>query len=150
VQVGSYQGLSYLWLCVLRWKIQLACPPVLWPGMEIQGGVDGLALLSWPNKPLGLLYASLSVPRKGRYLSPSTWWIWCFCVCCLGDAGNHSILLVQEGVGSITEPIYGLQSRIPLHMNSQWRNWHLHGHCVPFVPGIGWWISSTRKRKKEK
>ena len=27
MQVGAYQGLSYLWLCVLRWKTQLACPP---------------------------------------------------------------------------------------------------------------------------
>lgn len=27
VQVGDFQGLNYLWLCVLRWKTQLACPP---------------------------------------------------------------------------------------------------------------------------
>ena len=116
--------------------------------MEIQGGVDGLAVHFWPKMLLGLLYAGLSVPRKGWYLSPSTWWISCFCVCCLGDAGSHSIFLVQEGVGSITEPIYGLHFRIPLHMNSQWRNWHLHGYCVPFVPGIDWWISSTWKERK--
>lgn len=35
MQVGACRGLSYLWLCVLRWKTQLACPPsgaVTWHG----------------------------------------------------------------------------------------------------------------------
>lgn len=35
VQVGACRGLSYLWLCVLRWKTQIARPPsgaVTWHG----------------------------------------------------------------------------------------------------------------------
>jgi hypothetical protein len=35
VQIGAYQGLSYLWFYVLRWKAQLACLPsgaVTWHG----------------------------------------------------------------------------------------------------------------------
>jgi hypothetical protein len=146
VQVGAYQGLNYLWLHVLRWKTQLACPP---SGALSWHGNTGLAVHFWPKMPLGLLYASLSVPRKGRYLSPSTWWIWCVCVCYLGDAGSNSIFLVQEAVGNKTEPIYGLQQNSPSYEFSVKKlafTWLLCSFC-------SWnWLMNQQylKRKKEK